>query len=65
MVPYQYGRICAETVLVAEMSVRKLGREELGSPGLCFVMYSALAHSINGAELDDLKHFLEKVIPVF
>lgn len=63
MVPYQYGRICAE-MLVAEMSVRKLEREELGSPGLCFVTYSGLAHSINGAELDDLKDFLEKIIPV-
>ncbi|KAG8218520.1 Phospholipase/carboxylesterase/thioesterase [Butyriboletus roseoflavus] len=56
--------ICAE-MLVAEMSARKLGREELGSPGLCFVTYGGLAHSINDAELEDLRDFVEKIIPVF
>lgn len=64
MVQYQYGRTCAE-MLVDEMSVPKLRREELGSPGLCFVTYSGLAHSINGAEMDDLKEFFEKIIPAF
>ena len=52
-------------MLVDEMSVPKLRREELGSPGLCFVTYSGLAHSINGAEMDDLKEFFEKIIPAF
>lgn len=52
-------------MLVDELSMPKLRREELGSPGLCFVTYSGLAHSINAAELDDLNDFLERVIPVF
>lgn len=50
---------------MAELSVRKLKREELGSPGLCFVTYSGLAHSISDVELEDLKDFLKKIIPVF
>lgn len=64
MVKYQYGLTCAE-VLADELSMPKLRREALGSPGLCFVTYSGLAHSINGAELDDLNDFLARVIPVF
>ncbi|KAH0839805.1 Alpha/Beta hydrolase protein [Lanmaoa asiatica] len=63
VVQYQYRCTCAE-MLVAELSARKLGREGLGSPGLCFVTYSGLAHSVNNAELDDLRDFLEKVIPI-
>jgi len=64
VVKYQYGLTCAE-VLADELSMPKLRREALGSPGLCFVTYSGLAHSINGAELDDLNDFLARVIPVF
>lgn len=64
VVRYEYGRTCAE-MLVDEVSVPKLGREELGSPGLCFVTYSGLAHSLSDAELDDLNEFLEKIIPAF